>query len=285
MEILYLLFLVILADLVWSHPHSQTIQHTREFLLNLQWNRQIVDPTLSSRISNINREIISDPVITRNDFKKVAYIRKRGRKGGVRQRIRKQLQNNCIPLPSIILANVQSLRNKTDELHGNISHLREYRDVCIMAFTETWLTAADSDASLDMTGFGPPVRLDRDIEVTQKTQGGGVCLYINRRWCNNFTVQEQLCLPDIQLLSVSVRPFYLQREFPQVFVTVVYILWCLTDSWIGVEASECERMIYVRSWGLLGSDKGPPLLVKPDVSASDLQKQPPYISRNVLSLG
>ena len=25
-----------------------------------------------------------------------------------------------------------------------------------MAFTETWLTAADSDASLDMTGFGYP---------------------------------------------------------------------------------------------------------------------------------
>ncbi len=62
-------------------------------------------------------------------------------------------------------------------------------------------------------------------------------------------------------------------------------MWCLTDSWMGVEASECKRMIYERSWGHLGSDQGPPLLVKPDVSASDLQKQPPYISRNVSSLG
>ena len=50
-----------------------------------------------------------------------------------------------------------------------------------------------------------------------------MCLYINRRWCNNFTVCEQLCLPDIELLSVSLRPFYLLREFPRVYVTIVYI--------------------------------------------------------------
>ncbi len=29
-------------------------------------------------------------------------------------------------------------------------------------------------------------------------------------------------------------------------------VWCLTDSWTGVEASECKRMIYERSWGHLG---------------------------------
>ena len=32
-----------------------------------------------------------------------------------------------------------------------------------------------------------------------------------------------MCTADIELLSVSVRPFYLPREFPQIFVTIVYI--------------------------------------------------------------
>lgn len=50
-----------------------------------------------------------------------------------------------------------------------------------------------------------------------------MCLYINCRWCKSFTVRKQLCLPDIELLSMSVRPFYLPREFPQLFVTIVYI--------------------------------------------------------------
>lgn len=92
-----------------------------------------------------------------------------------------------------------------------------------MAFTETWLHDLDSNASLDLNGFGAPIHLNRDSEVTQKSQGGGVCLHINQRWCNNFTVLEQLCLPDIELLSVSVRLFYLPREFPQVFITFLYI--------------------------------------------------------------
>ena len=50
-----------------------------------------------------------------------------------------------------------------------------------------------------------------------------MCLYVNERWCKNVIVREQLCTPDIELLSVSLRPLYLPREFPQLFVTVVYI--------------------------------------------------------------
>ncbi len=36
-------------------------------------------------------------------------------------------------------------------------------------------------------------------------------------------VRESLRTPDIELLSVSLRPFYLPREFPQLFVMLVYI--------------------------------------------------------------
>ena len=92
-----------------------------------------------------------------------------------------------------------------------------------MAFTETWLTDCNQDNDLFIDGFGAPFRLDRKAEVTGKTQGGGVCLYVNKQYCSSVTVRERICTPDVELLSVSLRPFYLPREFPQVFLTIVYI--------------------------------------------------------------
>ncbi|KAE8297833.1 hypothetical protein D5F01_LYC02304 [Larimichthys crocea] len=145
-----------------------------------------------------------------------------GKRGGVRQRL-KRLKLQCIPLPSILLCNAQSIRNKVDELQANVIHLEKFRDACIMAFTETWLTSNDPETDLSLSGFGVPIRLDRDADVTGKSHGGGVCLYVNERWCRNITVRETVCTADIELLSVSVRPFYLPREFPQIFLTVVYI--------------------------------------------------------------
>ena len=110
-----------------------------------------------------------------------------------------------------------------DELRANATHLNEYRDACMMAFTETWFDHSVSDRGSFVDGFGCPTRLDRDKKATGKEKGGGVCLYVNERWCKNVIVREQLCTPDIELLSVSLRPLYLPREFPQLFVTVVYI--------------------------------------------------------------
>jgi hypothetical protein len=92
-----------------------------------------------------------------------------------------------------------------------------------MAFTETWLTDRDKDGDLSIDGFGDPIRLDRETEVTGKTQGGGVCFYVNKQYCSAVTVRERICTSDIELLSVSLHPFYLPREFPQIFLTAVYI--------------------------------------------------------------
>ena len=41
-------------------------------------------------------------------------------------------------LPSIIIGNTQSLRNKFDELKSCSILRREYRDTCLMCFSETW---------------------------------------------------------------------------------------------------------------------------------------------------
>ncbi|KAG7522125.1 hypothetical protein JOB18_013791 [Solea senegalensis] len=122
-----------------------------------------------------------------------------------------------------MLASVQSLRNKVDELQANVKFLEEYKNACLLAITETWLKDHDLQSDLRIDGFGEPVRLDRDPTVTGKSLGGGLALYINRSWCGNVIVRESLCAPDIELLSVSLRPFYLPREFTQLFVTLVYI--------------------------------------------------------------
>ena len=37
------------------------------------------------------------------------------------------------------------------------------------------------------------------------------------------TLKEEHCCADVELLTVALRPFYLAREFRQIFVTVVYV--------------------------------------------------------------
>lgn len=110
-----------------------------------------------------------------------------------------------------------------DEIQANFTHLEKFRDACVMAFTETWLTPEDLNTDLTLSGFGVPVRLDRDAVVTWKSQRGGVCLYVNQQWYKNFTVRETVCTEDIELWSVSLWPHYLPREFPQICLTVAYI--------------------------------------------------------------
>ena len=55
-------------------------------------------------------------------------------------------------------------------------------------------------------------------------RGGGICLYVNERWCEKekVTVKQRLSTPELELISVSLRPRYLPREFGRVYVLVVY---------------------------------------------------------------
>ena len=180
-----------------GNAHHGGLSLSREYLLALN-NRVHHD---SDYLSNID----FPPGMTRNNTKP---LRKRGRKGGVRQRLRKMKHKP--PLPSMILANVRCLKGlKMDELRANATFFNEYRDACLMAFTETWFDQNVGDRGTFIKGFGCPTRLDRDKQTTGKAKGGGVCLYVNERWCKTVIVREQLCTPDIELLSVSLRPLYL----------------------------------------------------------------------------
>lgn len=71
----------------------------------------------------------------------------------------------------------------------------------MIALTETWLKEHGSNQEYSTDVFGQPIQLDRDTQLTAEAEGGGVCL-----WCK--TVITQSCSPHIELLSVSLHPFY-----------------------------------------------------------------------------
>lgn len=207
-----LFLLLVLPSLVACLNHGnaaggiiQRIQYSREFLL--RYNVKLpLDGTLFSLIQE-------HKLLPRRK-------RKRGKKGGIRQRLKKL--KHRLPLPTCMLIHAQSLRHKTEELSANLRYLQEYRGACLLAITESWLNENDPTTGIEPSGF-TAYRLDRDLAVTGKQCGGGVCLLIRDAWCGSAVVRERLCTPHIELLCVSLRPYYLPREFPQLFFTVVYI--------------------------------------------------------------
>ncbi len=105
----------------------------------------------------------------------------RGRRAGIRDRLRKRAHSP--PLPSILLANVQSLENKMDDLRARISFQQDIRDCNILCLTETWLTPSVPDTAATPSDNFSVLRMDRTAKAG-KTKGGGVCFMINKKWCD-----------------------------------------------------------------------------------------------------
>ncbi len=148
--------------------------------------------------------------------------RKRGKRAGVLVRL--GLRPLRPPLPTILLANVQSLDNKLCELQARISYQRETRDCCIICLTETWMSAVVPDSAIKLTGFSVH-RSDRTKELTGKSRGGGVCFFINNSWCDerNLHSIKSFCSPDVEFHMLLCRPFWLPRQFTAIIITAVYI--------------------------------------------------------------
>nr|XP_054604483.1 uncharacterized protein LOC107395178 [Nothobranchius furzeri]XP_054604484.1 uncharacterized protein LOC107395178 [Nothobranchius furzeri]XP_054604485.1 uncharacterized protein LOC107395178 [Nothobranchius furzeri] len=148
--------------------------------------------------------------------------RKRGCRAGAKQRQRKRKFKPS--LPSIIMGNVRSLANKMDELQALSRTQLEYRQCSVMCFTETWLQDHIPDSSVSLPGF-LTVRADRDLKRSGKRKGGGVAVLVNNRWCHpcHVSVKCRRCSPDVELLAVSCRPYYLPREFTSVVLATIYI--------------------------------------------------------------
>ncbi|KAI4894907.1 hypothetical protein NFI96_007435 [Prochilodus magdalenae] len=157
----------------------------------------------------------------------------RGCRGGTKQRTGKsrakrrrlmEKKGYKPRLPTLIMGNVRSLANKMDELAALAMSQKEYRQCSLMCFSETWLHQDIPDDNVSITGF-QTVRADRDCTESGKRKGGGLAVLVNNRWCSpgHITVKERICCPDIELLAVGLRPYYLPREFSHVVVVAVYI--------------------------------------------------------------
>ncbi|KAI3351338.1 hypothetical protein L3Q82_005877 [Scortum barcoo] len=100
-------------------------------------------------------------------------------------------------IPSVIMGNVNSLPNKIDELSA-LNNQRIYRESSLFIFTETWLNHLVPNANVDLLGF-TAVRADRDTKASEGKAKVG------------------------DSSSVSLRPYYLPREFSHVITICVYI--------------------------------------------------------------
>ncbi len=145
-----------------------------------------------------------------------------GRRAGICNRLKERAHSH--PLPSILLANVQSLENKMDDLRARISFQWDIRDCNILCLTETWLTPTVPDTAIRPSDNFSVLRMDRTAEAG-KNKGGGVCFMINKKWCDprNISILSRSCSPHLEHLSIICRPFYLPREFSSIVVTAVYI--------------------------------------------------------------
>lgn len=199
--------------------HVNKQQYGRQSLLDLRTSEHsLPSPHLIARLKWLEEVFINEDEDQLRKYPRSKHGRRRGRRGGIRARLRRRGMKT--PLPTIIFGNVQSIRNKIDELAANCKFFRDFRESAIIGLTETWLQGNDPDSTYEIDGF-KLVRSDRRGLVKQK--GGGVGLYINERWCSQVTIKETYCSEDIEYLVVSCRPFYLPREFSNIYIFVVYI--------------------------------------------------------------
>ncbi len=137
----YLLFYLLLISL-FTHITSALITYDKSTLLDIG-NRftNLVQDTLSPNPNpSWPLEILRN---TENKDHRRQNKKHRGNSAGICNRLRKRAHSP--PLPSILLANVQSLENKMDDLRARISFQRDIRDCNIICLTETWLTHSVPD--------------------------------------------------------------------------------------------------------------------------------------------
>ncbi len=129
------------------HVTSAMIMYDKRTLLDIgQRCTNLIQETLSTdpawpleilRNTELNNDHLNNPRRRRKH---------RGRRAGIRNRLRKRAHSP--PLPSILLANVQSLENKMDDLRARISFQWDIRDCNILCLTETWLTPTVPDTAV-----------------------------------------------------------------------------------------------------------------------------------------
>ena len=124
-------------------------------------------------------------------------------------------------LPSIILANVQGIHNKINEIVNRIDTFCNYRDCNI-----SWLAPVYPDSALQPPGYTVYWH-DRNLYIAGMSRGsGGVCFLINKNWCTDVCIILQGSTSNLELITIKRRPSYLPCDFMSVTPTAVYIHPC-----------------------------------------------------------
>ncbi len=135
---LFTFYLLLLS--LFTHITSALITYDKGILLDIGHRyTNLFQVTLSTN-SSWPLEILRNA--EENNGHRRRNKKHRGRRAGIRNRLRKRAHSP--PLPSVLLANVQSLENKMDDLRARISFQRDIRDCNIICLTETWLTPLGS---------------------------------------------------------------------------------------------------------------------------------------------
>ncbi len=136
----HLLFYLLLISL-FTHITSALITYDKGTLLDI-----------GNRFTNLVHTLSPNPSwpleilrSAENNCHRRRNKKHHGNSAGIRNRLRKRAHS--APLPSILLANVQSMGNKMDNLRARISFQRDIRDCNIICLTETWLTPSVPDTA------------------------------------------------------------------------------------------------------------------------------------------
>ena len=136
-------------------------------ITNLAWK---IDSKVLRDIGKATK--IQQKAIWKQDYRQIVKgsapellrSKKRGRRAGIRNSLRKLKWQNKIklPLPTILLTNARSLVKNSDYLEA-LSHQKLLQDCCVFAITETWFTTNISDQQIELSGYSV-MRADRSYK-------------------------------------------------------------------------------------------------------------------------
>ena len=151
-----------------SHP---VIVYSREILLQVRYSATQSQRTAWDRDARRTPGLLDQ--IPPELRKPPGRRKKRGRRGGVRRRLR--ARHTKPPLPSIILTNLRSINNKLDEIQAYTRYCSVFREASLLCFTESWLHSSVPDSACEIEGF-TLVRADRDISSSKARAAGSVSI-------------------------------------------------------------------------------------------------------------
>ena len=65
----------------------------------------------------------------------------------------------------------------------------------------------------------------KELFREEQRRGHIVCVYVSISWCKQYAIRVTVCDPDLEPLCLSMRPFYLPREFGNIIICAAYILY------------------------------------------------------------